>query len=142
MLQVTKDDAIIRRRRWSRIGRAADKEDVKKTVDEYYHEADALAQAQNKAMDAIEELGEVVDDHDTIINILKHLQNPCMQVTATQQSALPVPRFPRDEEAKTKFDNYVGVMVELAMGHSAYMEKLWQLMQVVHKPQRSHRCNE
>ena len=130
VLQVTKDDAIIRRKRWSRLGRTADKEDVKKTLDEYYHEADALAQAQNKAMDTIDELGEVVDDHDTIVNILKHIQNPCMQVMATQESAASTPRFPRDEEARTKLDNYVGIMEELAMGHSVYMEKLWQLMQV------------
>ena len=80
-------------------------------------------------MDAIEELGEVVDDHDTIVNIIKHIQNPCMQVMATQGSAASTPRFPRDEEARTKLDNYVGVMEELAMAHSIYMEKLWHLMQ-------------
>ena len=57
VLQVTKDDCIIRRKRWSRVGRTGEREDVKKTLDEYYHEADALAQVQNKAMDAIEELG-------------------------------------------------------------------------------------
>ena len=129
VLQVTKDDTIIRRKRWSRIGKVAEKEDVKRTLDEYYHEADALAQAQNKAMDAIEELGEVVDDHDTIVNIIKHIQNPCMQVTATQESATSTPYFPRDEEARTKLDNYIGAMEELSTGHSVYMEKLWHLMQ-------------
>ena len=117
VLQITKDDAIIWQKRWSRIGKAADKEDVKKTSDEYYHEADALAQAQNMAMDVVEELGEVIDDHDTIVNILKHVQNPCMQVTATQESAAPTPRFPRNEEAAVKFDNYVRTMEELAMRH-------------------------
>ena len=130
MLQVTKDDAIIRQKRWSRVGRADNKEDVKKTLDKYYHEADALAQAQNKVMDAIEELGTVIDDHDMIVNIFKHIQNPCIQVTATQENAVSTPCFPRDEEARTKLDNYVGVMEELAMGHSVYMEKLWHLMQV------------
>ena len=130
VLQVTKDDAIIRRKRWSRIGKTAEKEDVKKTLDEYYHEADALAQAQNMAMDMIEELGEVVDDHNTIVNILKHVQNPCMQVMATQEKAASTPCFPRNEEATVKFDNYVGMMEELVMRHSVYMEKLWQLMQV------------
>ena len=30
----------------------------------------------------------------------------------------------------TKFDAYIGTMEELAMRHSVYMEKLWQLMQV------------
>ena len=130
VLQVTKDDAIIRRKRWSKIGKAADKEDIKKALDEYYQEADALAQAQNMAMDVVEELGEVIDDHDTIVNILKHVQNPCMQVTATQERAASTQRFPRHEEAAVKFDQYVGTMEELAMRHSAYMEKLWQLTQV------------
>ena len=130
VLQVNKEDAIIRRKRWSRVGKASEKEDVKTKLDEYYAEADALAQSQSMAMDVIEELGEVVDDHDTIVNILTHIQNPCMQVTATQEKAASTPRFPRDEEAVVKFDNYVGTMEELAMRHSAYMEKLWQLMQV------------
>ena len=89
-----------------------------------------MAQTQNMAMDVIEELGEVVDDHDTIVNILTHVQNPCMQVTAMQEKAASTPRFPRDEEATVKFDSYVGTMEELAMRHSVYMEKLWQLMQV------------
>ena len=130
VLQVNKDDAIIRRKRWSRVGKTSEKEDVKTKLDEYYAEADALAQSQSMAMDVIEELGKVVDDHDTIVNILTHVQNPCMQVTATQEKAASTPRFPRDEEAMVKFDNYVGTMEELAMRHSAYMEKLWQLMQV------------
>ena len=78
VLQVTKNDCIIQRKRWSKVGRTGDKEDVKKTLDEYYHEADALAQVQNKAMDVIEELGAVINDHDTLVNIFKHIQNPCM----------------------------------------------------------------
>ena len=130
VLQVNKDDAIIRRKRWSRVGKASEKEDVKTKLDEYYAEADALAQAQNMAMDVIEELGEVVDDHDTIVNILTHVQNPCMQVTATQEKAASTPHFPRNEEAVVKFNAYIGTMEDLAMRHSAYMEKLWQLMQV------------
>ena len=130
VLQVNKDDAIIRRKRWSRIGKASEKEDMKNKLDEYYHEADALAQTQNMAIDAIEDLGEVVDDHDTIVNILKHVQNPCIQVTATQEKAASTPRFPRNEEAVVKFDAYIGTMEDLAMRHSVYMEKLWQLMQV------------
>ena len=46
VLQVNKDDAIIRRKRWSRVRKASEKEDVKNKLDEYYHEADSLAQAQ------------------------------------------------------------------------------------------------
>ena len=65
-----------------------------------------------------------------LINIFKHIQNPCMQVTVTQESAGSTPCFPRNEEARVKFDSYVGVMEDLSSGHSAYMEKLWQLMQV------------
>ena len=130
VLQVNKDDAIIRRKRWSRVGKASEKEDVKTKLDEYYAEADALAQAQNMAMDVIEELGEVVDDHDTIVNILTHVQNPCMQVTATQEKTASTPCFPRNEEAVVKFDAYVGTMEDLVMRHSTYMEKLWQLTQV------------
>ena len=68
VLQVTKDDCIIRQKRWIKVERTGDKEEVKKALDEYYHEADALAQAQNKVMDAIEELGAVMEDHDTLIN--------------------------------------------------------------------------
>ena len=130
VLQVNKDDAIIRRKRWSRVGKASKKEDVKTKLDEYYAEADALAQAQNMAMDVIEELGEVVDDHDTIVNILTHIQNPCIQVTATQEKAASTPHFPRNEEAMVKFNIYVRTMEDFAMRHSTYMEKLWQLMQV------------
>ena len=130
VLQVNKDDAIIRRKRWSRIRKASEKEDVKNKLDEYYHEADLLAQAQNMTIDAIEDLGEVVDDHDTIINILKHVQNPCIQVMATQEKVASTPRFPRNEEAVVKFNVYIGTMEDLAMRHSVYMEKLWQLMQV------------
>ena len=81
-------------------------------------------------IDVIEDLGEVVDDHDTIVNILKHVQNPCIQVTATQEKAASTPCFPRNEEAVVKFDVYVRTMEDLTMRHSVYMEKLWQLMQV------------
>ena len=130
VLQVTKDDAIIRRKSWKKVGKTVEKDEVKKALDEYYQEADALAQAQNTMMDTIEELGEVVGDHDMIVNILKHLQNPCMQVTATQEHADSAPRFPRNEEAAVKFDQYVVTMEDLAVRHSAYMEKLWQLTQL------------
>ena len=130
VLQVTKDDAIIQRKNWRKIGKAAEKDEVKKALDEYYQEADALVQGQNQIMDTIEDLGEVVDDHDTLVNILKHLQNPCMQVTATRESEASAPQFPRNEEAMCKFDVYVGMMEELALKHSTYMEKLWQLMQL------------
>ena len=127
VLQVTKDDAIIWRKNWKKIGKAGKKDEVKKVLDEYYQEADALAQVQNQM---IEELGEVVGDHDTLVTILKHLQNPCMQVTATQEHTAATPRFPRNKEAIVKFDDYVRMMEELAMRHSSYMEKLWQLMQL------------
>ena len=99
-------------------------------LDKYYHEADALAKTQNKAMDAIEELGTVIDDHDTLVNIFNHVQNPCMQVTMTPESMGASPCFPRDEEARVRFDNYIRTMEDLSSGHSAYMEKLWQLQQV------------
>ena len=82
------------------------------------------------AMDMVEELGEVISDHDTIVNILNHIQNPCMEVTATQEHAASTPRFPRNEEAAVKFDQYVGTMEDLAMRHSTYMEKLRQQMQL------------
>ena len=130
VLQITKDDCIIQRKRWNRVRKATEKEDVKKALDEYYQEADELAKAQNMAIDIIDELGEVVDDHDTIVNILKHIQNPCIQVMATQEKAASTPCFPRNEEAAVKFDCYIGTMEDLAMRHSAYMEKLWQVMQV------------
>ena len=130
VLQVEKDDCIIRRKNWKRVGKATEKEDVKKALDEYYEEADVLAKSQNTAMEAIEALGKVLDDHDTIVNILKHIQNPCIQVTATQEKLAYTPCFPRNEEATVKFDCYIGAMEELAMRHSVYMEKLWQVMQI------------
>ena len=130
VLQVTKDDAIIQRKNWRKIRKTAEKDKVKKALEEYYQEADALVQGQNQIMDTIEDLGEVVDDHDTLVNILKHLQNPCMQVMATRESEASAPHFPRNEEAIGKFDDYVSTMEELALKHSMYMEKLWQLMQL------------
>ena len=130
VLQVEKDDCIIRRKSWKRVGKATEKEDVKKALDEYYEEADVLAKSQNTVMEAIEALGEVLDGHDMIVNILKHIQNPCIQVTATQEKLAYTPRFPRNEEAAVKFDCYIGAMEELAMRHSVYMEKLWQVMQI------------
>ena len=134
VLQVTKDDAIIQCKNWRKIGKAAEKDEVKKALDEYYQEADALVQGQNQIMDTIEDLREVVDDHDTLVNILKHLQNPCMQVTVTRENEASAPHFPRNEEAIGRFDVYVGTMEELALKHSTYMEKLWQLMQLCTTP--------
>ena len=130
VLEVAKDDCIIRRKSWKRVGKAMEREDVKKALDDYYQEADELAKSQNMVMEIIEGLGEVIDDHDTIVNILKHVQNPCIQVTATQEKLAYTPCFPRNEEAAVKFDCYIGAMEELAMRHSVYMEKLWQVMQV------------
>ena len=77
-LQVTKEDSIIRRKRWTRVQRT---KEVREALDNYYHQATALVEAQSKTMDAIERLGEVINDHDTLVNILNHIQNPCMQVT-------------------------------------------------------------
>ena len=94
VLQVEKDDCIIRRTSWKRVGKATDREEVKKALDKYYEIADGLAKAQNTAMEAIEALGENLDDHDTIVNILKHIQNPCIQVTATQEKLAYQPCFP------------------------------------------------
>ena len=130
VLQVEKDDCIIRRTSWKRVGKATDRGDVKKALDKYYEVADGLAKAQNTAMEAIEALGENLDDHDTIVNILKHVQNPCIQVTATQEKLAYQPCFPRNEDAVVAFDNYVGAMEDLAAKHSVYMEELWQVMQV------------
>ena len=130
VLQVEKDDCIIRQMNWKRVGKATDREEVKKALDKYYEIADGLAKAQNTAMEAIEALGENLDDHDTIVNILKHIQNPCIQVTATQEKLAYKPCFPRNEEAVVAFDNYVGTMEDLAAKHSVYMEELWQVMQV------------
>ena len=130
VLQVEKDDCIIRQMSWKRVGKATDREEVKKALDTYYEIADGLAKAQNTAMEAIEALGENLDDHDTIVNILKHIQNPCIQVTATQEKLAYQPCFPRNEDAVVAFDNYVGAMEDLAAKHSTYMEELWQVMQV------------
>ena len=130
VLQVEKDDCIIRRTSWKRVGKATDREVVKNALDTYYEIADGLAKAQNTAMEAIEALGENLDDHDTIVNILKHIQNPCIQVTATQENLAYQPCFPRNEEAVVAFDNYVRAMEDLAGKHSTYMEELWQVMQV------------
>ena len=69
VLQVEKDDCIIRRMNWKRVGKATEREDVKKALDRYYEVADELAKSQNAAMEAIEALGENIDDHDTIVNI-------------------------------------------------------------------------
>ena len=112
------------------MGKATDRDDVKKALDRYYEVADELAKAQNTAMEAIEALGENLNDHDTIVNILKHIQNPCIQVTATQEKLAYQPCFPRNEDAVVAFDNYVGAMEDLAAKHSTYMEELWQVMQV------------
>ena len=130
VLQVEKDDCIIRRTNWKRVGKATEREDVKKALDRYYEVADGLAKSQNTAIEAIEALGENLDDHDTIVNILKHVQNPCIQVTATQEKVAYQPCFPRHEDAVVAFDNYVGAMEDLAAKHSTYMEELWQVMQV------------
>ena len=78
VLQVAKEDCVIQRKSWKRVRKATEKEDVKKALDEYYQEADELAKAQNTAIDVIEGLGKAIDDHDTIVNILKHIQNPCI----------------------------------------------------------------
>ena len=130
VLQVEKEDCIIQRKNWKRVGKASEREDVKKALDEYYEEADTVTKSQNTAVEAIEELGEVIDDHDTIVNILKHIQNPCIQVTATQEKLAYTPCYPRGEEASVPLSNYIGAMEELAMRHSIYMEKLWQVMQI------------
>ena len=130
VLQVEKDDCIIRRTNWKRVGKATDREEVKKALDKYYEIAEGLAKAQDMAMEVIEALGENLDDHDTIVNILKHIQNPCIQVTATQEKLAYKPCFPRNEETVVAFDNYVGAMEDLAAKHSVYMEELWQVMQV------------
>ena len=130
VLQVEKDDCIIRRTNWKRVGKATEREDVKKALDRYYEVADELAKSQNAAIEAIEALGENLDDHDTIVNILKHVQNPCVQVTATQEEVAYQPCFPRHEDAVVTFDNYIAAMEDLASKHSTYMEELWQVMQV------------
>ena len=112
------------------MGKATERAEVKKALDKYYEEADMLAKAQNTAMEAIEALGKTLDDHDTIVNILKHIQNPCIQVTMTQEKLAYKPCFPRNEEAVVAFDNYVRAMEDLATKHSVYTEELWQVMQV------------
>ena len=74
-----------------------------------------------------EALGEALD---IMIRLNIHIQNPCIQVTATQEKLAYIPCFPRNEEAAVAFDNYIGAMEDLAMKHSVYMEKLWQVMQI------------
>ena len=94
VLQVEKDDCIIRRMNWKKVGKATERDEVKKALDTYYEIAEGLAKAQDTAMEAIETLGENLVDHDTIVNILKHIQNPCIQVTATQEKLAYQP-FPQ-----------------------------------------------
>ena len=97
-------------RNWKRVGKASEREDVKKALDDYYEEADVVAKSQNTAMEAIEALGEALDNHDTIVNILKHVQNPCIQVTATQEKLAYTPCYPKGEEASVPLSNYIGAM--------------------------------
>ena len=130
LLQIEKEDCIIQRKNWKKVGQASQKEEVQKALDEYYEEADTVHKSQNTAMEAIEELGDIVDDHDTLVQILKHVQNPCIQVTATMEKYAYILCYPRGEEAAVPLSNFIGAMEELAMRHSVYMEKLWQVMQV------------
>ena len=95
LLQVEKEDCIIQRKNWKKVGQASQKEEVQKALDEYYDEADTVHKSQNTAMEAIEELGDIIDDHDTIVQILKHVQNPCIQVTATMEKYAYIPCYPQ-----------------------------------------------
>ena len=130
LLQIEKEDCIIQRKNWKKVGQASQKEEVQNALDEYYEEADTVHKSQNTAMEAIEQLGDIVDDHDTLVQILKHVQNPCIQVTATVEKYAYIPCYPRGEDAAVPLSNFIGSMEELAMRHSVYMEKLWQVMQV------------
>ena len=130
VLDVEKEDCIIQRKNWRKVGKASEREEVKKALDEYYDGADAVHKAQNTVIEAIEELEEVIDDHDTIVQILKHTQNSCIQVTATTEKLAYTPCYPRGEEASVPLSDYIGAMEELSMRHSVYMEKLWQVMQI------------
>ena len=94
------------------------------------------------AIDIIDELGEVIDDHDTIVNILKHVQNPCIQVIAIQEKTAAIPCFPRNEEAAVKFDHYIGTMEELAMRTQCLHGETVATNASVHNSKRSHRHNE
>ena len=45
---------------WKRVGKATEREDVKKALDRYYEVADGLAKSQNAAIEAIEALGKTL----------------------------------------------------------------------------------
>ena len=81
-------------------------------------------------MDAIEKLAEVIYDHDTLVNILNHIQNPCMQVTAVPEAMeARAPCFLKDPVVTDKFDELLVALEDLGESHSTYMEKLWLLLQ-------------
>ena len=79
-------------------------------------------------MDSLKKLGRLVTNHDTFVNIIKHVQNPCVQVTAEADSSeVRTPQFLKLKEAKEALSGYYEVVEDLTNNHASYMEKLWQL---------------
>ena len=66
-LQVTKDDSIVHRKRWTKEERT---EAAKLALAKYYQRACILCDVQSRYMDALEEMGKLVTDHDMFVNIL------------------------------------------------------------------------
>ena len=82
-------------------------------------------------MEAIEALGENLDDHDTIVNILKNNPESLHSGDGDAGGAGIRTMFPQKRgSAVVTFDNYIGAMEDLGAKHSTYMEELWQVMQV------------
>ena len=58
----------------------------------------------------------------------KHIQNPCVHVTAEAESSeARTPRFPNSKEAKKALSRYYEAVQDLGNDHSSNKEKLWQL---------------
>ena len=126
-LQVSKEDSIIHRKRWASVERT---EEVKVALADYYDAACGLVDAQGRFMDALEELGRLVLDHDTLMNIIKHVQCPCVQVTAeAEKLEARLPQFPKGKAAKRALSDYYEMTWDLANNYGAYMEKLGHLQE-------------
>ena len=124
-LQITKEDSITHHKKWVSVERT---EEVRVALGNYYQAVCALGDTQGKFMDTLEELGRLVTDHDTFVNIIKHVQNPCVQVAAeAERSEARAPQLPRGKAAKDVLTEYYEAAEDLATIHGCYMEKLWQL---------------
>ena len=105
------------------------------TLTKYYGAANAICNGQNRYIDALEALRKVVRDHNMFMNILNHIQIPCVQVTAQASSTeARQPRFPNTEDAKDTPTMYYDAVQNLSEEHMNYMDKSWKATGTVHKP--------